>query len=150
MAKKYQEGRLSPSKSTLSNSLFKQSNTLELKFDVKTPPPDNNTASFMTDRLTVGGNITNNSSLSQLDKLLWLFCHVYKTNRLYHVCVMYVSVLLLLIKTSPFPCFMLYYFNFSQFFFVLFFKIFLNIHFICIWSIYIPLIRLYTKLYLIQ
>lgn len=72
MTKKCHEGRQSPSKSALTNS-FKPTttaNTLELTFDVKTPPNDSNTASFTSDRLTVGGNITNNSSLSQLDKLL--------------------------------------------------------------------------------
>ena len=67
MSKKCQDGRSSPSKSTLSNSYFKQSDNVELTLEVKTTPPD---GSGNASRLTVGGNITNNTSLSQLDKLL--------------------------------------------------------------------------------
>ncbi len=66
MSKKYLEGRLSPSKSTLTNTISKQSDSGELTIEIKTTPPDNT----LSNRLTVGGNITNNTSLSQLDKLL--------------------------------------------------------------------------------
>ena len=62
--KKHLESFSSPPKSALINST---SDKGDITLEGKTTPPDNSPSN--SNRLAVGGNITNNTSLSQLDML---------------------------------------------------------------------------------